>query len=84
MKTELIRIQSSTRETSVSFLRHKSETESQLSKLQTAVTLAIETAKSSSATTCTCTCSKSSLLEEGLIASEHDTTSIGDLTNNGC
>ena len=59
MKTELIRIQSSTRETSVSFLKHKSETESQLSKLQTSITLAIE----ASSTTCSCTCTKTDLNE---------------------
>ena len=85
MKTELIRIQSSTRETSVSFLRHKSETESQLSKLQTAVALANENAKVS-ATTCACTCSKTESLPEEVSFSEVeiDTTSIGDLTSNGC
>ena len=78
-KTELIRIQSSTRETSVSFLRHKSETETQLAKLQTAVTSAIESAKAS-ATTCACTCSKTQLNEVVPV----DTTLIGDLTTNGC
>ena len=86
MKTELIRIQSSTRETSVSFLRHKSETETQLSKLQTAVTSAIETAKSSHDLASKCVCSKTaSLVEEvSLSADLSDTTSIVDLTNNGC
>jgi hypothetical protein len=86
MKTELIRIQSSTRETSVSFLRHKSETETQLSKLQIAVTSAIETAKSSNELASKCICSKTaSLVEEvSLSANLSDTTSIVDLTNNEC
>jgi len=86
MKTELIRIQSSTRETSVSFLRHKSETETQLSKLQTAVTSAIDTAKSSHELACKCVCSQTqSFAEEvSLSADLSDTTSIVDLTNNGC
>ena len=78
MKTELIRIQSSTRETSVSFLRHKSETESQLSKLQTSVASAI----AASATTCSCTCTKTPSVTETDVPV--DTTSIGDLTTNGC
>ena len=81
MKTELIRIQSSTRETSVSFLRHKSETESQLSKLNNAVTLAIESAKASQelASKCiSCTCSKTESLPEE-VSVEVDTT-----TTNGC
>jgi hypothetical protein len=86
MKTELIRIQSSTRETSVSFLRHKSETESQLAKLQTAVASAIESAKASHELASKCACSKTaSLVEEvSLSADLSDTTSIVDLTNNGC
>ena len=86
MKSELIRIQSSTRETSVSFLRHKSETESQLSKLQTAVASAIESAKASHELASKCACSKTaSLVEEvSLSADLSDTTSIVDLTNNGC
>ena len=86
MKTELIRIQSSTRETSVSFLRHKSETESQLAKLQIAVSSAIETAKASHELASKCVCSKTeSLPEEVSLSSDlSDTTSIGDLTTNGC
>ena len=92
MKTELIRIQSSTRETSVSFLRHKSETESQLSKLNNAVTLAIESAKASQelASKCiSCTCSKTESFPEE-VSLEVDTTttttttSIAGLTTNGC
>ena len=78
MKSELIRIQSSTRETSVSFLRHKSETETQLAKLQTAVTSAIV----ASATTCACTCSKTPSVSDAVVPD--DTTLIADLTTNGC
>jgi hypothetical protein len=86
MKTELIRIQSSTRETSVSFLKHKSETETQLAKLQTLVTSTIETAKASHELASKCVCSKTESLpqEVSLSADLSDTTSIGDLTNNGC
>jgi hypothetical protein len=90
MKTELIRIQSSTRETSVSFLRHKSETESQLSKLNNAVTLAIESAKASQelASKCiSCTCSKTESLPEEVsveVDTTITTTSIAGLTTNGC
>ena len=74
MKSELIRIQSSTRETSVSFLRHKSETETQLAKLQTAI--------ATSATTCACTCSKTPSVSDAVVPD--DTTLIADLTTNGC